>query len=271
MTMEQKDSSLNNTTKVPDMSIKKVKLKCDKHGEVEAQSFNIGGRWSDPRCPACAKEAEDEREAKEKARKEREARDMRQRMIEKHLGSSGIPERFKAHSFDTYVASTPDQKQKLDRCKQYASEFENVYSIGQCMIFCGKTGTGKTHLSCSIANHIIKEFARSAVFMNVIKAVRTVKETYGKKTKSEQEAIDWFKVPDLLILDEVGVQFGSDAEKMILFEILNERYQDMKPTILISNKEPAELVDFIGNRVLDRFRENGGRILKFDWDSHRAS
>ena len=41
--------------------------------------------------------------------------------------------------------------------------------------------------------------------------------------------------PDLLILDEVGVQFGSETEKMILFEIINGRYEQLKPTIVISN------------------------------------
>jgi len=250
---------------------KMVKITCPEHGIVEVKSFNIGGRWSEPPCWVCLKEADLKREAAEKARKEREASELRQLTIEKLLGSSGVPERFKSHSFETYIASTPDQKQKLEHCKKYAEDFEDALKFGRCMIFCGNSGTGKTHLSCAIANYVIKEYTRTAVFLNVIKAVRSVKETYGKKTKSEQEAIDWFKVPDLLILDEVGVQFGSDVEKLILFEILNERYQEVKPTILISNREPAELVEFVGRRVVDRFRENGGQILKFDWSSHRLN
>ena len=77
--------------------------------------------------------------------------------------------------------------------------------------------------------------------------------------------------PDLLILDEVGVQFGSDAEKLILFEIINTRYQDMKPTILISNLTLVELGKYIGERVVDRMREGGGAILSFDWDSYRGA
>lgn len=75
----------------------------------------------------------------------------------------------------------------------------------------------------------------------------------------------------MLILDEVGVQFGSESEKIILFEILNERYLNMKPTILISNLNPAALQEYVGERVMDRMRENGGIILKFDWKSHRSN
>ena len=100
--------------------------------------------------------------------------------------------------------------------------------------------------------------------------MRQVKETWSKGSeKTEQDAINWFLTPDLLILDEVGVQFGSDAEKMIMFEVLNERYQNMKPTILISNLLPANLQEFVGERVMDRMKENGGRILQFDWKSNR--
>ncbi|NHX33749.1 ATP-binding protein, partial [Escherichia coli] len=76
--------------------------------------------------------------------------------------------------------------------------------------------------------------------------------------------------PDLLIIDEVGVQFGSEAEKLILFEIINTRYERMKPTILISNQTREELGAFIGERVIDRMSDGGGCTLAFTWDSYRS-
>lgn len=76
--------------------------------------------------------------------------------------------------------------------------------------------------------------------------------------------------PDLLIIDEVGVQFGSDAEKLILFEVINTRYESMKPTILISNLALNKLAGFIGERVIDRMKDGGGCTLAFTWDSYRS-
>ncbi|EJF3060091.1 ATP-binding protein, partial [Escherichia coli] len=73
-----------------------------------------------------------------------------------------------------------------------------------------------------------------------------------------------------LIIDEVGVQFGSDAEKLIMFEIINTRYEYMKPTILISNQSKDELSAFIGERVIDRMNDGGGCTLAFTWDSYRS-
>ncbi len=76
--------------------------------------------------------------------------------------------------------------------------------------------------------------------------------------------------PDLLILDEVGVQFGSDTEKLILFDVLNERYERRRPTILMTNLTLEEVADFLGDRIIDRLREDGGEFIPFDWESHRG-
>lgn len=60
---------------------------------------------------------------------------------------------------------------------------------------------------------------------------------------------------DLLIIDEVGVQFGSAAEMAILQEIINARYESILPTILISNLSPEELWAFISPRIADRITD----------------
>lgn len=74
----------------------------------------------------------------------------------------------------------------------------------------------------------------------------------------------------MLILDEVGVQFGSEAEKLILFDVLNERYERCKATILLSNLTATEVKDYLGERVMDRMREDGGKVVVFDWESYRG-
>jgi DNA replication protein DnaC len=54
-----------------------------------------------------------------------------------------------------------------------------------------------------------------------------------------------------------------------MFDILNRRYLDMKPTIMISNLPITELTSFVGDRVVDRMRENNGAVIEFDWESNR--
>lgn len=249
-----------------------VEFDCPTHGKVRVEIYNLGRGWSDPACSKCYQDKENTKREEEKERAAARQREAVRAAMEGRLRSSMIPPRFKDHSFDTFVAENDEQADRLAKCRHYAEEFPDMLSRGTSMILTGGTGTGKTHLACSIANHVIQHHNKAALFMRVVKAIRQVKESYNKTSKvSEQEAINWFIQPDLLILDEAGVQFGSDAEKMILFEILDERYQNMKPTILISNLSLANLKEFIGDRVLDRFRENGGKALRFEWASHRGA
>ncbi len=135
---------------------------------------------------------------------------------------------------------------------------------------CGKPGTGKNHLALSIAKHVINEHQSSALLTTVLRIARDFKSTWNKNAEcSEAEVIKRYTQPDLLIIDEVGVQFGSEAEKMILFEVFNTRYESMKPTILISNLALNELAGFIGERVMDLMQEGGGGTLAFTWGSYR--
>ena len=71
-------------------------------------------------------------------------------------------------------------------------------------------------------------------------------------------------------VDEIGVQFGSDTEKMFIFEVLDGRYNKMKPTILISNLPISGIKECIGDRCIDRLREDGGKVIVFDFESQRG-
>ncbi|EGJ2319673.1 ATP-binding protein, partial [Escherichia coli] len=156
-------------------------------------------------------------------------------------------------------------------CQAYASKWPERLQKGGGLVMCGKPGTGKNHLALAIARHAITEHQSSAIFTTALKIAREYKSTWSKNsTRTEDEVIRQFTKPDLLIIDEVGVQFGSEAEKMIMFEIINTRYERMKPTILISNQSKDELSAFIGERVIDRMNDGGGCTLAFTWDSYRS-
>jgi DNA replication protein DnaC len=276
---EQKDSiPVEEHSNPRDMEERIDKFTCEVHGELEVKRvyYNFCHSWL-PRevgCDACIKIAE-------AAKKEQERRESKQRHFEQELFCAmermGIPARFNDKTFDNFKI-TGKEAAIFAVCKSYAEKFMEIREAGTSLILCGNTGAGKTHLACAIAYYIVNNHMKklgdrdvrlSIKFIEALKAIRTVKQTYSSKDKTEQDAIDELVAPDLLILDEVGVQFGSDAEKMILFEIMNERYLKMKPSIIISNLAVQALNEFIGERVIDRLKENNGRILVFDWNSKR--
>lgn len=240
---------------------------CETHGAYIAtlHQLRLNGKWHGGKCPECEK-------AKEQAEQDAAARDeaaRKQRDIEDRFDRSMIPRRFEEKSFADYKAEHLGQQRALKLATKYADNFRERFEQGGGLVFCGKPGTGKSHLAAAIANQVIPTGA-SALWMTVMQAVRSVKETWGRDAeRTERQALNEMLRPDLLILDEVGVQFGSEAERIILFEIINGRYQEMRPTILISNLPESELGEYLGERVLDRMREGGGAVVAFDWESHR--
>lgn len=254
--------SLSNIVTAPQRATRQAE--CDKHGPYESQHY-VGKIWSN--CPECIKAAEAAAKAKDEERKREEER----RRWEARLERSCIPERFLDRTLKNYEAKTEGQQQALAFATAYADNFDKALETGRCALFVGRPGTGKTHLAAGIGLRLMKRDSRRVLFTTVMRAVRSIKETWTRGSElTESEAIEKLVAPDLLILDEVGVQFGSETEKLMLFDVLNERYERRRPTLLISNLDLDGVRAYLGERIFDRLREDGGEAVAFDWASYRG-
>jgi DNA replication protein DnaC len=56
---------------------------------------------------------------------------------------------------------------------------------------------------------------------------------------------------------------------MFIFDIIDGRYENILPTILISNQNIENIKTLIGDRVVDRLRSEGGQLLVLDGNSQR--
>lgn len=241
---------------------------CPTHGAYTVKQFAIAGRpgVGSTRCPECAKNAEERRKKQDEEQRLRQIEAMR---ITRHQ-LSRIPLRFKTRRFDNYAVEHDAQAKALSICKSYAESWAKVRRAGTGLIFSGKAGAGKTHLACSIAHEVIEQGA-NVQFATVAEVMRQIKSSFAKDSQTtEQQEIDHFSSIELLILDEVGMDYGTDFNKSLIFEILNNRYENMLPTILLTNLDTAALVEYMGERLVDRMREGGGRMVSFTWDSYRG-
>ncbi|WP_017521977.1 ATP-binding protein [Pseudomonas nitroreducens] len=248
--------------------VSKSPAKCDKHGEYAAifrKGSDVPGG-----CPDCSAEARAEKDREEQAemwRKQERA------MMEKRLAGVLIPARFQGRSFDTYVASNAGQKKALKVCREYAENFEANAQEGRCLLLLGKPGTGKTHLANAIAGHVVcNSRSVTAAYRTVSTILQLIKSSFDKNSEyNEMDALEALCSPSLLIIDEVGATKPTEFELATLFNVIDGRYQELLPTIIVSNLMPNELGTALGERCVDRLRENGGIALVFDWDSARVS
>jgi len=82
--------------------------------------------------------------------------------------------------------------------------------------------------------------------------------------------MDVFINADVLVVDELGAGRCSEDDKLILSEILCDRYAADAPTLLISNMNGSALKESVlDDRAIDRMRE-GGKVITMSWASHRG-
>ena len=235
---------------------------CPKHGAFES-SLNRGANWEHwSQCPTCATESQTQWNEERK-------REDRDRLIATLIADAKIPSRFQGKTFESYQPIAAGERHALAAAKDYAENFEDHFRTGRCMLFCGKPGTGKTHLSCAIASAVARS-GRRVLYTTVADLIRRIRSTWRSGHGDESEVLQNLQKLGLLIIDEVGLQFGADAEVMQLTEIIDMRYRETKPTLIASNCTVDELPKYLGERSVDRLRENGGKLVLFDWPSHRG-
>lgn len=200
-----------------------------------------------PRCDCKAAveywEAQDaievQRRKEETLRNERE---QRQIMIEHLNGSSGIKKRFVHRTFEKFKI-TPQNREAYEMAKKYADNFEAFFADGYGIYFEGTKGTGKTHLAVAIALQLLNNCI-PVIFRTSIDLLAELRRTYGKDaTANEDYVMGTYSTADLLIIDDLGKEKPSKWTADRLFAIINDRYENMKPTIITTNYGQSSLID----------------------------
>lgn len=242
-------------------------VSCDSHGLYRSNGMKLPKMareiWSGcPQCSADAEAAEQRAEAEARAARERER-------LTEFLRASGIPERLKECTFATYRATTQGQKDALQIAMDYAHDFHQHTKSGESLILAGKPGTGKGHLAAAIMNFLMP--GHLPIYTTCLDMIRSVRDTWRKDSKhSETQVLQEYEDAALLIIDEIGVQYGTDGEQTVIFDVLDRRYRQMRPTIFITNQNREGFTQFIGERSFDRLKQTA-RWVSFDWASFRPT
>lgn len=188
---------------------------------------------------------------------------------EKELfGTVCIPRRFQGKRLEDFEV-TDKNRNIYDFFRDYADNINERIESGTCIVLTGRPGTGKTHLACALLT-VARGKGHSCLFTSVAGLVRAVRDTWRDGSQvTETQMLENFIDLDLLVIDEVGVQAKSDNERNILFAVINGRYEEVRPTIILSNETLKEVKEIIGERAFDRLREGGGRAFSLNWESFR--
>lgn len=130
--------------------------------------------------------------------------------------------------------------------------------------FLGNVGTGKTHLACGIIRECGGLYRLASA---IVEELRRAKSFNADKT--EAKILDAYGKTSLLIIDEIGRGAVAAEEQYMLYQIINERYNRRKPTVLISNQTKKEFLQYIGIAAADRLTESA-QVVELTGKSYRA-
>jgi DNA replication protein DnaC len=155
---------------------------------------------------------------------------------------------------------------------------------GGIIALIGPRGTGKTHMACGVVNtfNCLPGYAyaepcgayglhehRWALYRRAFDIFSEIKQTFSRKDGATQrDVIDYLARANLLVIDEIQVRSESAWENDVLTNLVDQRYADGRPTVLISNLNYAPFLDCVGDSIASRMLEVGA-VKEADWPSFR--
>lgn len=173
---------------------------------------------------------------------------------------SKFPKRYQDASFEAYeLYGTVEQQERQRRLVQFLQE-------GKSVVMYGNNGTGKTMLAfASIRDKIVK--GMSTRYVSLLDVIDEIKDTFSTGV-SPLRIVEKYIGYDYLVIDEMDKSYGTPTEFINIFRILNGRYMDKKPTVLITNASKDDVISIVGRSSYERIVEDGTAV-NMNWDSYR--
>ena len=198
----------------------------------------------------------------------------RERLVTLNIASSGMGKLIERQSFDNFdldwYKKDPAVYEKmctnLREAKSYA---ENFSKNGGNLLIIGNTGTGKTHITTSIAKVVISK-GHSVIYDSAENIVSDFEEDKFKSGYVQKESVsDKYLECDLLIIDDLGTEFQSQFSLVCIYNLLNTRQNKGLSTIISTNLDNKKLAERYDGRIYTRIAGNDYKILVFGGSNHR--
>ena len=176
------------------------------------------------------------------------------REAERILDNSGISEEFRKRRFENFdYSKNKDILNAYVMAKSYANNFEGIVNTNNhSLIFMGQPGSGKTHLSLAIANHLMINGV-GVLYMSYRECITSIKQSI-MDSENYNRAVSRYKNARVLLIDDLFKGSITASDINIMFEIINYRYLNKKPIIISTEKYVNDLLDIdeaLGSRIIE--------------------
>ncbi|MCI5559017.1 MAG: ATP-binding protein [Dorea formicigenerans] len=179
--------------------------------------------------------------------------------VDDRRARSGMPKEYMSKTANDFnwCFYNQDTREAKTIINKFICNFPQFQKSGYGLyIYSDTKGSGKTLLSCCIANEILKKRDISVKFISVSEYIELAK---SGKSDNVRERINSILDAGLLIFDEIGaIEENKDWISNAIFRLVDYRYTHILPTIYTSNVESDKLK--CDERAKDRIFELSYKI-----------
>lgn len=140
-----------------------------------------------------------------------------------------------------------NMKSILALSKNFIKTFDDKNDLN--LLLWGPTGQGKTFLLNCIAAELINKDAL-VIYQTAYEILKTIEDRKFKNM--DDDKYNLYFESDLLIVDDLGIEFVNSFTTSEIFNIINTRLLRGKKTLISTNLSPKELSETYTDRVFSR-------------------
>lgn len=239
-------------------------------GKMKADTINnTPGSLTGHDCPKCLNRGNIAIPKEDGGVSVRECDCMKIRRCIWEMEKSGLKNIIREKTFELFTAAEEWQKAIKAGAMAYADKLEGW------LLFCGQSGSGKTHLCTAVCRHrlLAGDEVRYMPWRDKVAELKAM----SLDSERRGEIISGYKKAQILYIDDLykvgraadGTSNPTGADVSLAFEIINHRYINHLPTIISTEKTPQELVEIdeaTGSRIIEMA---GGNVYSIGRDQKR--
>jgi DNA replication protein DnaC len=141
------------------------------------------------------------------------------------------------------------------------------------LVLLGPSGSGKTHLAAAITNERLSQ-GYPVLYKSVPDLLDDLRETFSPdQDVTYNQTFDQMRSAPMLVLDDLGTQSSTPWAREKLDQLLNYRFNQALPTVIVTSTAMAKLDERIRTRLTDPvlcqvyLLEESQTDMDYDWPS----
>jgi len=170
--------------------------------------------------------------------------------------------------------------------RKFNGLLERTGTDGFLAVLLGCPGVGKTQMAVEWLRFVLAStprlknqdgsernepvwLASHVLYRKASTLFREIRETFNRNDKCEQEVVKRLCTVRALVVDEIDVRARTEFEQRMLRDILDERYGNLRETVIISNDRNRHLfLEHQHEYLVSRLSESG-LFIECNWPSFR--